>query len=105
MATEMREVALATRGRLWTWTIQSFEPKSPYAGEGPFTPYGVGYVELAAEEEGASSVLVESPLSVATPERLHIGADMDLEIVPFRHDENGNQVVTFFFRPASGPAD
>jgi hypothetical protein len=62
-------------------------------------------VELAAEEEGASSVLVESPLSVATPERLHIGADMDLEIVPFRHDENGNQVVTFFFRPASGPAD
>src|SRR5262245_2596804 len=61
--TEMREVTLATRGKLWTWTIQRFQPKPPYAGEGPFTPYGVGYVELAAEEEGASAVLVESRLS------------------------------------------
>jgi uncharacterized OB-fold protein len=105
MGTEMREVTLATTGRLWTWTIQSFEPKSPYAGEGPFTPYGVGYVELTADEEGAAAVLVESPLSASTADELRIGADMTLEIVPFRHDEDGNQLVTFFFRPASGPAD
>lgn len=102
---DMREVFLATRGRLWTWTIQGFEPKSPYAAEAPFEPYGVGYVELAAEAEGASAVLVESILSENRADRLHIGEDMELQLVPFRHDGEGRQLVTFCFRPAqpSGP--
>jgi uncharacterized OB-fold protein len=101
---DMREVALATRGRLWTWTIQGFEPKPPYAGEGPFSPYGVGYVELAAEADGASPVLVESRLSQSHPDALQIGAEMDLQIVPFRHDADAGQLVTFSFRPATAPA-
>lgn len=102
-ATEMREVPLATRGRLWTWTVQGFEPKSPYAGEGTFEPYGVGYVELAAEAEGASAVLVETRLTEHGDDRLQIGDEMDLLFVPFRHDQDGQQLVTFAFRPASGP--
>ncbi len=97
----MRQVTLAPRGRLWTWTVQGFEPKPPYSGEGPFRPYGVGYIELAAEATGASSVLVESRLSESDPDRLRIGADMELEIVPFRHEEDGTPVVTFSFRPAA----
>lgn len=97
---DMRQVALATRGRLWSWTIQGFEPKTPYAGEGPFEPYGVGYVELAAETQGASEVLVESRLGENHPDRLHIGDEMELCIVPFRHDAEGHQLVTFSFRPA-----
>jgi uncharacterized OB-fold protein len=101
---DMREVPLATRGRLWTWTIQGFEPKPPYAGEGPFSPYGVGYVEVAAEAEGASAVLVESRLGDCTADALRIGADMELEIVPFRHDSDGHPLVTFSFRPAAAPA-
>ncbi len=95
----MREVTLATRGRLWTWTIQGFEPKPPYMGQGEFRPYGVGYVELDAEAEGALPVLVESRLSEADAGRLRIGTAMDLEIVPFRHDPDGTTVVTFSFRP------
>ncbi len=98
--TTMREVALATRGTLWTWTIQGFEPKSPYAGDGPFAPYGVGYVELAALADGAAAVLVESRLTVADPEELHIGDEVELVIVPFRHDADGRELVTFAFRPA-----
>ncbi|HET6875361.1 MAG TPA: OB-fold domain-containing protein, partial [Acidimicrobiales bacterium] len=96
---QMREVPLATRGTLWTWTIQGFEPKPPYAGEGPFEPYGVGYVEVASEAEGASPVLVETRLSEHQPERLRIGDEMELAIVPFRHDAEGRQLVTFSFRP------
>ena len=102
--TGMREVALATRGTLWSWTIQGFEPKPPYAGEGPFAPYGVGYVELAAQADGAAAVLVESRLTVADPEQLHIGDELELVIVPFRRDAEGNELVTFAFRPASRTA-
>ncbi len=102
--TGMREVALATRGTLWTWTIQGFEPKAPYAADGPFAPYGVGYVELAALADDAAAVLVESRLTVADPEELHIGDEVELVIVPFRHDADGRELVTFAFGPASRPA-
>ena len=106
----MHQVALATSGRLWTWTIQGFEPKTPYAGEQPFRPYGVGYVELAAEAEGASPVLVETRLSEHDADRLRIGQEWELEIVPFRRDPDGHQLVTFSFRPSAAlshttPAD
>jgi len=96
--TELRAVPLATTGRLWTWTIQAFEPKPPYAADGPFTPYGVGYVELATEE-GGGAVLVESRLTVADPERLRIGAPMRLTFIPLRRDACGARVMTFAFEP------
>lgn len=98
--TEMRTVRLADTGRLWTWTVQAFEPKPPYAADGPFEPYGVGYVELAAED-GKGTVLVESRLVPADAGRLEIGADMRLTFVPLRHDDTGAQVVTFAFEPVS----
>ncbi len=100
---EMRDAPLTTRGRLWTWTVQGFEPKRPYAADGPFEPYGVGYVELETEG-GGSAVLVESRLTESDPEKLNIGADMDLVVVPFRTDDAGYELVTFAFRPAQAPA-
>jgi len=102
--TSVREVALASCGTLWSWTIQGFEPKAPYAADGSFAPYGVGYVELAALADGAAAVLVESRLTVADPEQLHIGDEVELVIVPFRHDSDGNELVTFAFRTVSRPA-
>jgi uncharacterized OB-fold protein len=100
--TDLREVPLAETGRLWTWTVQAFEPKPPYAADGPFTPYGVGYVELATED-GSGAVLVESRLTEADPARLEIGAPMRLTFIPLRHDHAGATVMTFAFEPA-GPA-
>src|SRR5271165_5853181 len=92
--TELRLVPLATTGRLWTWTVQAFEPKPPYRADAPFEPYGVGYIELATQD-GSGAVLVESRLTEANPDRLKIGADMTLTFVPVYSDDAGNQVVTF----------
>ena len=81
---------LATRGTLWTWTVQCFEPKPPYVGDGrPFAPYGVGYVELPGE------VRVEARLTEADPRRLRIGMPMELTTIPAVDGK-----VTFAFRPA-----
>ena len=66
---------LSRSGTLWSWTIQGFEPKAPYAGPQPFMPYGVGYVELAGE------VIVESRLT--TTAGLEIGMPMRLVIESF----------------------
>jgi uncharacterized OB-fold protein len=91
----MERHLLGRRGTLWTFTVQSFEPKAPYDGPTPFEPYGVGYVELPGE------LLVESRLTEADPDRLEIGAEVELVIEPFRRDADGDDVVTFAFRPVT----
>ena len=83
---------------LWTWTVQGFEPKPPYRADGPFEPYGVGYLEVATQD-GSGAVLVESRLTEANPDRLAIGAEMTLTFVPVYHDAAGRPVVTFAFAP------
>lgn len=91
---EVEELLLARRGKLWSWTVQAFPPKSPpYAGPAPFEPFGVGYVELPGQ------VCVESRLSTADPQRLRIGMEMELAIEPMHIDANGNEVVCFCFQP------
>ena len=96
--TDVRVVPLATTGRLWTWTVQAFEPKPPYRADGPFEPYGVGYVEVATQD-GGGSVLVESRLTEANPDRLEMGGAMTLTFIPAYRDAAGRQVVTFAFAP------
>lgn len=97
-STEMSEHLLAREGRLWAWTTQGFPPPSPpYAGASgrDFVPFGVGYVELRGE------VKVESRLTVSDPDVLVSGMAMEVVIVPFRTDDDGNEVVTFAFRPST----
>ena len=60
-----------------------------------FVPFGVGYVELPGE------VKVESRLTESDPERARQRMEMELVIVPFRTDDDGNEVVTFAFRPVA----
>jgi uncharacterized OB-fold protein len=94
-STEMTEHLLARRGTLWAWTTQNFPPPSPpYAGATgkAFVPFGVGYVDLG-------DVKVETRLTTADPDELTIGTEMELVIEPFRADGDGNDVMTFAFRP------
>jgi uncharacterized OB-fold protein len=94
----MEERLLPRRGRLWAWTTQDFPPPAPpFAGPGGkgFVPFGIGYVELADE------VKVETRLTESDPEKLAHGAEMELVVVPFRTDDDGNEVVTFAFQPVS----
>ena len=60
-------------------------------------PFGVGYVELPGE------VKVEARLTTAGPDVLRDGMEMELTLVPFRTDADGNEVVTFAFRPVPQP--
>jgi uncharacterized OB-fold protein len=95
-STAMEEHRLPPRGRLWAWTTQHFPPPSPpYTGPTgrEFTPFGVGFVELPGE------VKVEARLTETDPDVLVHGMEMELVLVPFRTDDEGNEVVTFAFQP------
>lgn len=92
-------IELGTRGTLWTWTIQGYPPKSPpYAGDASpktFESFGVGYVELPGE------VKVETRLTVSDPDEIEIGMEMEMTLVPLYTNDDGDEVVTFAFAPAT----
>jgi len=84
---------LPAEGRLWSWTVQRFRPKSPpYAGPEAFEPYAVGYVEL----DGA--LIVESRLAGADFDILRIGMPMRLVPLPFTL-ASGEVRTSFAFAP------
>lgn len=83
----MSGISLPRAGRLWSWTVQGFPPKSPpYRAGVAFEPYGVGYVDLGP-------VIVESRLTEHRAERLRIG--MPMETVAIAWGDH----VTFAFAP------
>lgn len=99
-STAMEGHQLARRGRLWAWTTQDFPPPAPpYLGATgkSFEPFGIGYVELG-------DVKVEARLTSTDPDVLRPGAEMELVLLPFRTDDDGNEVVTFAFAPVEGAA-
>lgn len=85
--TDMQIVTLPDRGTLWTFTIQSYEPKAPYRPPASgFADYGVGYIDLG-------DVIVESRLE-GDLDRLQIGAPMQLILLRPWPEED---VVTYAF--------
>ena len=96
-SSESEVVELGSRGTLWAWTVQGFPPKAPpflgdTTAEG-FVPFGVGYVELPGQ------LKVEARLTEVDPERLEIGMEMEVVVVPFRTDPDGTEVLTYAFAP------
>ncbi|HEY8330234.1 MAG TPA: OB-fold domain-containing protein [Pseudomonas sp.] len=101
-ATEFERCEIGRQGRLWSWTIQGFLPKAPYnSGESEvdFQPYGVGYVEMPC------GVKVESRLTVADPQQLHIGMPMELTLVRYGRNAVGEPLHTFAFAPLAAEGD
>jgi uncharacterized OB-fold protein len=96
---DQHALELSPDGTIWTWTSQEFVPKAPpYAGPetaGTFTPYLVGFVEVP---EG---LCVETRLVGFGGRKPRIGEWVRLVVVPFRIDEQGNEVVL----PAFGPVE
>jgi uncharacterized protein len=101
--TNMEPTELSRAGRVWTWTSQEFLPKAPpYAGsETPetFEPYYVGYVELDGQ------LHVEARLVGFDEGPPYIGQNVELVVVPFRVDEEGNRVMTYAFAPIEESSD
>jgi uncharacterized OB-fold protein len=94
-ASDNEDHLLPSRGTLWSFTVQGFPPKPPYAGPvgDAFVPYGVGYVQLGDE------VVVEARLTESDPGRLRIGDPFELVVVPLN-----DEVSTFAFAPVGAGA-
>ncbi len=91
----MKDVLLPRRGTLVAWTTQGFPPGAPYAGPSgeDFVPFGVGLVQLD------DVIRVEGRLTENDPARIRFGQEVELTMVPFTTDADGNEIVTFAFQP------
>lgn len=92
----MEQLALPRRGTLVSFTTQGFAPVLPYAGDPEaknFAPFGVGLVQLG------DLVRVEGRLTEADPTKLDFGMEVELTVLPYYTDANGDEIMTFAFAP------
>lgn len=81
---------VSREGRVWSWTVQRFRPKSPpYAGGQTFEPFILAYVELA-------ETIVAARLTGIAPEAVRVGLPVRFAPAAFtRADGSAARVPAF----------
>lgn len=77
-STELEELALSSRGTLWSWTVNYYPPPPPSVAQ---PPYGVAAVELAEEK------MVVLGQIAGTTDGLQIGDAMRLVVEPLDDEQ------------------
>ena len=91
----MTDAELPRRGTLVAWTTQGFPPGPPYKGPvgKDFVPFGVGLVQLG------DTIRIEGRLTENDPAKLQFGMPVELTMLPFATDPDGDELITFAFKP------
>lgn len=90
---KVEDATFGPRGKLWSYAIQNYPPPPPAKFDEPFTPYALGLVDLP---EG---LRVLTRISTDNPEGVEVGAEVELVLEKLYTDHEGNDVVTWKFRP------
>ena len=80
---DLEDLPLSRRGRVWSWTVNRYAPPPPYAATEPFEPFAVAAVELPEER------MVILGQVEGDPERLAIGAEVELVVGTLHEGEDG----------------
>jgi uncharacterized OB-fold protein len=95
---QVQDALLSRHGTLYSYTLQAYRPP-PLFRMDDWAPYAIGLVELP---EG---LRIMGMLSHCEPGQIRIGMALELCIEPLYLDEQGQQVLTYKFRPATTAED
>lgn len=95
-STELEEVPLSRRGKLWSFTNNFYPPPAPYVAAEPFEPYAVAAVELENEKMIVLGQLVPD----VKVEDLSAGMEMEL-VVDTLFEDDDHQYLVWKWRPAA----
>lgn len=95
-STELEEVELSRRGRVWSFTNNCYPPPEPYVASDPFEPYAIAAVELEAEKMVVLGQLADG-ISV---DQLEAGLEVELVLEPLYEDET-NEYLVWKWRPTA----
>jgi uncharacterized OB-fold protein len=87
--TELEEVPLSRRGKVWSFTDNRYQPPPPYMSPDPFEPYAIAAVELAEEKMVVLGQLTRD----ASLDALRVGQDVELVLEPLYEDDDNTYVV------------
>jgi len=93
---KMEDAAFGPNGVLFSYAVQNYPPPPPAKYDEPYQPYAVGMVDLA---EG---LRVLGRIATSDFSKLHGGLAVELIVDRLYRDTDGNDVVTWQFRPAGG---
>ena len=94
--TELVEVPLSRRGKLWSFTNNCYAPPPPYLASDPFEPYAIAAVELETEKMVVMGQVADG-LGV---EGLKAGMEMEL-VVDTLFEDDENAYTVWKWRPAA----
>jgi hypothetical protein len=85
-------VPLSRRGRVWSYTVNRYQPPPPYVAADPFLPYGIAAVELDDEK---LVVLGQVAGDVGAP--LPVGTEVEL-VLETLFEDDGNRYLVWKWR-------
>ena len=95
-------VPLSRRGRVWSYTVNRYQPPPPYVSADPFLPYGIAAVELDEEKLVVLGQVADegrdgSEGAAGAP--LAIGTEVEL-VLDTLFEDDGNRYVVWKWRRA-----
>ena len=94
--TELEEVPLSRRGRLWSFTNNCYPPPAPYVAADPFEPYAVAAVELEPEQ----MVVLGQVVPGVGVEKLAAGMEMEL-VLGTLYEDDENEYLVWKWQPVA----
>jgi len=88
-SSELAEVQLSRRGRLWSYTNNCYAPPHPYVAGDPFEPYAVAAVEL----ENERMVVLGQVAAGVGVQALEVGMEMELALGTLFEDAERETVI------------
>ena len=92
-APALTDVEFGPTGRIWSCAIQNYQPPAPVLTEEPYRPYAMGVVDLDDGLRVMGRIDVEDPMDA------QVGAVVELVVGRLSNDDDGNEVVSWMFRP------
>ena len=92
-STALEDIQLSDSGTLYAFSVMYYPPPPPYRGPEPFSPFGIGWVELP---EG---LVIYCLLTENDPQKLKVGMAMELTFSAFAKDEQGRDIIVPLFAP------
>ena len=90
---QIEDASFGPRGKIWSCARQDYEPPAPVKFDKPFVPYAMGIIDLDDGLRVLGRILIDDPANVK------VGVEVEMVIAPLAHDEDGNEIVAWQFRP------
>jgi uncharacterized protein len=92
--TELEEIRLSGRGRVWSYTDARYAPPPPYVAADPYVPFALAAVELPAER----IIVLGQVVPGVSVDDLSVGDEVEL-VVDTLYEDDEHEYLVWKWRP------